>query len=300
MENHGFVHSDDGTRRMRVALVSVAASLAITAVKLITGILTNSLAMYSEAGHSAVDTLAVIITFIAIKKAVEPPDRDHPFGHAKFESIGALIQLAFLFGIGGLIVYNALRRLFVEPQPVEVGALAFAVMALSVGVEAWRTIALLRAARSTKSEALAASSMHFLTDFLDSFVVIFGLIMTAIGYPRADSFAALFVAGVILTLSIRLGRDVFNSLTDRAPEGIADDVRDVVMKVSDVRGVHDIRVRRAGPQLFTEMHVELDAAMPLAQTHDILDQIEATLRAKYPSMHVVTHPEPISDATLTA
>lgn len=295
MDNRGFIHPDDAAQRTSVAMVSVLASLAITLVKLVTAILTNSLAMYSEAGHSGVDTLAVLITFIAIKKSVEPPDRDHPFGHAKYESVGALIQLVFLFGIGGLVVYNALERLFVQPQPVEVGLLAFIVMGLSVAVEAWRTFALLRAARATKSEALAASSTHFLTDFLDSFVVIFGLIMTAIGYPRADSFAALFVAGVILMLSIRLGREVFHSLTDRAPDGIADEVRADVLQIVAVRGVHDIRVRRAGPQLFTEMHVELDASLPLGQTHDILDQIETKLHERYPTMHVVTHPEPVAD-----
>lgn len=298
MNEHDFVPDHDGTRRTRVALVSVAASLVITLVKLFTAMITNSMAMYSEAGHSAVDTLAVAITFVAIKMAVKPPDRDHPFGHAKFESVAAAIELAFLFCMGGLIAFHALERLFVDPQPVQIGVLAFSVMGISIAVEAWRTLAIMRAARKTKSEALAASFTHFLTDFLDSIVVIFGLIMTACGYAKADGIAALFVAGVILMLSLKLGRDVFNSLTDRAPDGVADDVRVLVLTVANVRGVHDIRVRKAGPQLFTEMHVELDASMPLGQTHDILDEIETLLIEKYPSMHVVTHPEPISDAKL--
>ncbi|MBI5059505.1 cation transporter [candidate division KSB1 bacterium] len=270
------------------------ASLVITLIKFGTAIVTNSLAMYSEAGHSLVDTLAVVITFAAIKKALEPPDPEHPFGHAKYESVGALAQLILLIGIGGLIVYNALERLFIRPEPVEIGPLVYGVMAVSIVVEGWRTVSLMRAARQTGSEALAASSTHFLTDFLDSFVVVFGLIMAGIGYPKADSIAALFVAGVVFMLSIRLGRDVFNSLVDRAPEGVAEDVERIVRGVHDVIGVHDIRVRRAGTQLFTEMHVDLDATMPLGDTHAILDLVEYELRNKYPTMHVVTHPEPVA------
>jgi cation diffusion facilitator family transporter len=283
-----------------VALVSVVASLVILLIKFGAAVVTNSLALYSEAGHSLVDTLAVMITFIAIKKALEPPDPEHPFGHAKFESLGALVQLIFLVLIGALIVYGALRRLFVHAEPVEIGALAFVVMGLSICVEGWRTFSLLRAARQTGSEALAASFTHFLTDFLDSFVVIFGLVMAALGYPKADSIAALFVAGVVFMLSIRLGRDVMNSLVDRAPEGLADEIERIVLGVRDVIGVHDIRVRKAGTQLFTEMHVDLDSQMPLGETHGILDRIESGLHARYPHMHVVTHPEPVQQPPLAA
>ncbi len=293
----GFFSSDDAERRTRIALVSVAASLALTGVKFVTAVVTNSLAMYSEAGHSAVDTLAVVITFVAIRKAVQPPDHDHLYGHAKYESIGAFVQLLFLVAVAGAVLVQAFRRMFVDPQPVEIGPLVFAVMGLSLVVEGWRTLALMRAARQTRSEALAASSTHFLTDFLDSFVVIFGLVMTSLGYPSADSIAAVFVAGVIIMLSLRIGRDVFNSLTDRAPAGIREEVEQIALRTESVIGVHDVRVRRAGPQLFTEMHVELSAEMKLGETHRILDLIEDSLCNRFPNMHVVTHPEPVEQPT---
>lgn len=278
--------------RTRVALVSVIASAVLVVAKLTVAKITNSLALYSEAGHSAVDTIAVLITFVAISQSLKPPDRDHLFGHAKYESIGALVQLVILFALAGLIVYHAFERLFVEAAPVEIGAAAFVVMGIAICVEAWRTLALLRAARKTRSEALAASSTHFLTDFLDSFVVIFGLLMTRLGYPKADSYAALFVAAVILWLCVRLTRDVIHSLTDRAPEGLAKDVEHLVLGVTDVIGVHDIRVRQAGPQYFTEMHVYLAPHLTLGQAHDVLDRIEETLLKRFPGMHIVTHPEP--------
>ncbi len=278
---------------MRVAFVSLLASFSLIVIKLTVAMMTNSLALYSEAGHSAVDSVAILITFLAIRQAVKPPDEDHQFGHAKYESVGALLQLIFLFILGSLIVYNALRRLFVEPADVQIGLAAFVVMGISISVEAWRTFALVRAARKTRSEALAASSTHFLTDFLDSIVVIFGLIMTSLGYHKADNFAALFVAVVILWLCFRLSRDVLHSLTDRAPVGVARDVEQIVCKVENVLGVHDIRVRQAGTQYFTEMHVDLAQHLPLEEVHDVLDRIELALREFYPTMHIVTHPEPV-------
>jgi cation diffusion facilitator family transporter len=273
-------------------VISILAAVGLIAIKLIAGVLTNSLALYSEAGHSAIDLMAAVVTYIAVKKGSKPPDREHHFGHAKYESVGALAQLVILVVLVGGIVYSAIQRLSVAPPELNIGWIAFVVMGISISIEGWRTFSLLHAARKTGSEALAANFTHFLSDFLDSFVVLFGLFMASLGYPKADSFAALFVAAVILSVAIRLGFQVFHSLTDRAPEGLAREVEGIVLAVKHVIGVHDIRIRQAGSQLFTEMHVELDHEFPLAKVHDILDEIEAALRHRYPAMHVSTHPEP--------
>ena len=238
--------------------------------------------------------MAALLTYVAVKKAAEPPDKEHHFGHAKYESVGALAQLVILLGLVAGIVYNAIHRLFIAPAALEIGWIAFAVMGVSICIEGWRTFSLLGAARKTGSEALAANFTHFLSDFLDSFVVIFGLIMAANGHPKADSIAALFVAAVIFSVAIRLGMQVFHSLTDRAPEGIAHEVEAIVVKIEHVIGVHDIRVRQAGSQFFTEMHVELDQEFPLAKVHEVLDEIESALRRSFPAMHVSTHPEPMA------
>lgn len=253
---------------------------------------TNSLALYSEAGHTAVDMVAALVTLIAVRLASRPPDKDHHFGHSKYESMAALGQLLFLYAAAAWVVYEALHRLAAD-VPAKVHALpALAIMGVALIVELWRAMAMARVARKSGSEALAASAVHFLSDVLDSVVVIIGLGAAALGYARADSYAALFVAAVILWLSVRLTRDVFFSLTDRAPAGMARRVEELVGAVTDVLSVHDVRIRQAGAQLFTEMHVDLDAALPLNRVHDVLDEIESTLREQFPNMHVVTHPEP--------
>jgi cation diffusion facilitator family transporter len=261
--------------------------------KLVAGYLTNSLAIYSEAGHSGVDLLAAMISFLAIWRAVQPPDSQHQFGHAKFESIGALIELSFLVVLGFAIIYNAQARLFADKHPeITVSATALLLVGFTICVDLWRTVTLYRAARRTGSEALSASAMHFLSDLLGTITVVFGLAMTALGHPHADSIAALIIAGLVLYLSFRLGRTVFSSLTDRAPAGMSGEVENLVLSVKHVISVHDIRIRQAGSQYFTEMHVELEPQISLGDAHDVLDRIEHQLMEHYPRMHVVTHPEP--------
>lgn len=270
----------------------MAAASALVLAKLCAGLLTRSLALLSEAGHSAVDLLAALVSYFAVRNAGRPPDGEHHFGHAKFESVGALFELSFLFALGAAIVYGAVRRLMLGAPQIIVTPPAVALIALTISVDVWRTVTLHRAAQRTGSEALAASAMHFLSDLLGTLMVVFGLVMNALGYPKADSFAALAIAALVWSLTVRMGRRVLSSLTDRAPSGIAHDVEDVVRSVRHVIGVHDIRVRQAGSQYFAEMHVDLEPNLPLGEAHDVLDRVEAELQARYPGMHVVTHPEP--------
>ena len=279
--------------------MSVIAAIALVLAKLMAGLMTNSLALISEAGHSVADLMAAIVTLIAVRNAAKPPDGEHHFGHAKYESVGALLEVSFLLLVSYLIINSAIGRLLHGSSAITLSPLALLLVAFSVSVDVWRTSALWRAARKTGSEALQASSFHFLSDLLGTSVVVFGLIMSAFGFRRADAVAALVIAGVIIVMSIKLGRRIFHSLTDRAPEGVARDVETVVCKIENVIGVHDIRVRQAGSQYFTEMHVEFASHLPLEEVHHILDVIEYSLRDHYPTMHIVTHPEPV-DVTPTS
>jgi len=277
--------------------VSIFAALGLIIAKLIAGYLTNSLALISEAAHSGADLAAAVVTYLAVRNASKPPDTEHHFGHAKYESVGALLEASFLVAVATAIVYSAVQRLVHGAPPITLSLTAALLVGASISVDVWRTLTLRRAAKQTGSEALEASSLHFLSDLLGTCVVVVGLVAAALGYPKADSIAALIIAGVILFLSVNLTKRLFHSLTDRAPAGIALDVERVVRQVPNVMGVHDIRIRQAGSQYFAEMHVDLALHLPLEEAHRVLDQIEADLRALYPSMHVVTHPEPVDTPT---
>ena len=286
------MHNPDVAYRLRAARISVIAAALMVIGKLVAGYLTNSLAILSDAGHSSVDMLAAIVSFVAILNAGKPPDPDHHYGHAKFESLGALVELIFLVGLGIAIVYNAIHRLSTSAEEVHLGVIGVSLVIASFSVDLWRTISLNIAAKRSGSEALSASATHFLADLLTTAVVIIGMIMTAFGEKKADSIAALFIAVIIAYLSIRLGKRVFSSLSDKAPAGLTAEIESLVHSLEHVIDVHDVRIRQAGPQLFAEMHVGLDPQLTLEEAHNVLDLIEETLREKYPTMHIVTHPEP--------
>ena len=176
----------------RVALGSIAASAGLTVAKAIVGVLTGSLAILSEAGHSLIDLAATVLTFIAVRVSGKPADAEHQYGHGKVESVTALAETAFLLLLAAVVIYEAAQRLFGEHvHAVEATAAAFAIIAASIVVDFFRARTLNRVAQKTSSQALEADALHFSSDMWSSIAVLIGLGGVALGYSRADAAAAL-------------------------------------------------------------------------------------------------------------
>src|SRR5262245_27501576 len=179
----------------RVALTSIAASGGLTLAKGAVGVLTGSLAILSEAAHSLIDFGATVMTYFAVRISSKPADEEHHYGHGKVESITALAETALLFVLSGVVIWEASQRLFGgHGHAVGATALAFIVIVASVVVDFFRARLLYRVAHATASEALEADALHFGSDMWSSIAVLVGLIGVAMGYPWADSAAALVVA----------------------------------------------------------------------------------------------------------
>ena len=161
--------------KQSVALSSVLAAAALTALKLVVGVLTGSLGILSEAAHSGLDFVAALVTYIFVRWADRPADKSHPFGHGKFEHLSAFIETALLLTTCLFISVEAVRRLFFRQVHVEPSIWAFAVMLVSIVVDIFRSRALARVARRYNSQALEADALHFSTDVYSSSVVVLGL-----------------------------------------------------------------------------------------------------------------------------
>jgi len=196
---------------------SVAASAGLTVAKLVAGLATGSLGLLSEAAHSLLDFGATTITFWAIHVSERPADSRHHYGHAKVESVAALIEsgLLFLTAIG--VVIEAVRRLLGHESAVAVTWWAFVLILLSIAVDFFRARSLKQVAERTSSAALEADALHFGSDMISSIAVLFGLALTALGYPRADAVAALLVSAFIVLAGWRLGVRTIDNLMDAAP-----------------------------------------------------------------------------------
>jgi cation diffusion facilitator family transporter len=276
----------------------------LTSIKIIVGVTTASLGILAEAAHSALDLVAALVTFLAVRVSTRPPDSTHLYGHAKVENLSALFEAVLLIVTCGWIVTEALRRLFFAEVPVEVTIWSYAVMLTSIAVDVSRSRVLARAARKYSSQALEADALHFQTDVWTSAVVILGLICVQAGgallarFPalrflrQADAVAALGVSILVVWTSLRLGRRTIDALLDRAPEGLEGRIAAAVVTVTGVRDCHQVRVRYSGPVLFVDLHVLVDGSQTLRQAHSVADEIETAIHQIAPGSDVTVHTEP--------
>jgi len=245
--------NSESMRREKRAVAgnSVLAALVITSLKIVVGIATGSLGILSEAAHSGLDLIAALMTFFSVRVSDKPADADHQYGHGKVENFSAFIETGLLLMTCVWIVYESIRRLFFHSVEIEPSVSAVLVMLLSIAVDAWRSRALGGIATKYDSQALEADALHFSTDIWSSGVVIVGLALVWVGRSyqvawlrRADPIAALFVAGVVVSVSWRLARRTIDALLDAAPSGVRSQILDRIGTVDGVLEVDRVVAQR--------------------------------------------------------
>ncbi len=287
-------HAEGRSKVQRAAFLSILAALFLTLVKLVVGVLDNSLGILSEAAHSGLDMVAAGITFIAVRRASKEPDMDHQYGHGKIENFAALVETIILWFTSIWIIYEAIRRiqLMEFPHPSIAGII---VMAMSILIDWERSRMLYRTAEEHGSQALEADALHFRTDMISSLVVLIGVCFVWLGLPIADPLAAIGVAIVIFIVSLNLGRRAFDILIDRAPPGLGEEIKKSCEEVPGVKECHRVRVRTSGPDMFIDLVVSIDEHVPISEAHLIADNIERSLEHLAPRVDAIVHMEPADD-----
>jgi cation diffusion facilitator family transporter len=285
----------------KAALGSIAASAGLTVAKTVIGLLTGSLAILSEAGHSLLDLSATVLTYFAVRISGKPADAEHQYGHGKIESVTALAETALLFVLTAIVVFEAVQRLIgAHAQAVEATAAAFAIIIASIAIDFFRARALKRVAEATGSEALEADALHFRSDMWSSIAVLIGLFGVALGHAWADAAAALVVAVFICIAGYRLGRRTIGTLTDTAPAGAREHVAAIARQVPGVVAVERVRVRPAGAVLFVELSVSISRTLPLDRVTSIKQQLARAIRADMPAteLTITTEPKALDSETV--
>jgi cation diffusion facilitator family transporter len=279
--------------QQRTALVSVAAAVVLVAVKLGAGLASGSLGLIAEALHSGTDLVAALLTLFAVRVAVRPPDREHPFGHGKAEHLAALAEAAFLGAASVFIAVQAVRRL-AEGSAGEVDAAWYtiAVLAVVIAIDITRATVSWRASKRYDSPALASNALHFASDLLGSVAVLVGLLAVRGGYPEGDAVAALVVAALVIVAAARLARGNVEVLMDRAPEAAAEAARQAIAREAPRVDLRRLRVREAAGAYFVDAVVGVRPDAGVGQGHAAADAVEAAVRHALPRADVVVHVEP--------
>jgi len=281
--------------RRRSALFSVAAALFLVALKLGTGLATDSIAFLAEAAHSATDLVAALLTLFAIRVALRPPDQDHPYGHGKAEHLAALGESAFLLVVALFIGYESMHRLTSGAgDDVEAAWWAFLVLAIVIVTDVARMVASGRSARRYGSPALAANAVHFASDLAGSLAVLVGTIFVATGTPAGDAVAGVFVALLVIVLALRLLWQSVQVLMDHTSTDAEERIRAALSNLREPLELRRIRVRHAAGRHFADLVVGVAPDKGVGQAHATADAIEDKVREALGNADIVVHVEPVT------
>jgi cation diffusion facilitator family transporter len=279
------------------ATLSIASNSTLIALKLAAGAITGSIALITEAIHSGIDLVASVIALISVRRADEPPDREHPYGHEKVENLAAAIEGMLILVGAGVIVYEATRRLVsgaeLESLGVGIAVIAFSCVA-NIAVSAF----LYRRARALESPALEGDAAHLSTDALTSFGVLVGLLLVEItGEAAFDAIAALCVAVAIVFSGLRILTRSGRVLVDEAPA--PDELDRIEAAIAserrhhpEIAGYHKLRARRAGARRFIDLHLQFAAGTTLEHAHTVAHHVRGAIEREIRNADVLIHVEP--------
>lgn len=287
--------NDGNARLMRSATyAAVGVALILIAIKLFAYFATNSVAMLSTLVDSLLDLVASFINLVAVRHSLVPADRDHRFGHGKAEALAGLFQSAIITGSSVFLLFQAGERLL-NPKPLAAESVGIIVMVVSIGLTVGLVVYQRFVIRRTRSVAISADSLHYVGDVLINGGVIAALILSSyFQWHYADGVFGILIALVLIYSAWQIMRASFADLMD---EELGDEDREtikaIVLKQPGVLGIHDLRTRRSGQQVFMQMHIDMDGRISLRDAHTISDAVEARLMAEYPEAEPIIHQDPI-------
>jgi len=272
--------------------LSVAVNSVLFAVKLVVGLMLNSIAIIADAVHTFSDTLTSAIVIISFRISGKPADEDHPYGHGRAEYIATLVIAVLLFVTGIEFIRSGIERLL-DPVTFEMSWPMLVIIGLTVLVKEALGQVSKQMGEMIDSRALEADFWHHRSDAISSLVVLAAMVATPLGFPWMDAAAAILVSFFLFYTGYDLARDAADSLLGQAPDAeFVKIIRDTAGRVPGVLGAHDIVVHSYGQNRFVGMHIEIDAEVPPMEAHDITDRVENLIHREL-GAHCTVHYDPI-------
>ena len=285
--------------KRRVALNSMAAAAVMTVLKLAAGLMSGSLGVLSDAAHSALDLVAVTLTFFSVQVSDKPADEDHTYGHGKIENLSAFLETGLMAISCAWIVWEAMQRVFTHTMELHHSVWPVLVLVTSIAVDYWRSRRLSAVAKRTGSPALATDAFHFASDIWSTLAVLVGLGASWIGAHMhigwlryADPFAAVVVSLMILRMTLHLGRETVAVLMDEVPAEIRHRLVTEVGAVKGVLAVEQARVRQSGAGYFVDLTLALPRRYTFEHTGELVRAATEAVHRALPTADVVIHTVP--------
>jgi len=291
MGSDTLVHKEYTSQVRRVLVFTLILNLVVALAKILYGYFTNSIAMTSDGFHSLFDGISNVVGLVGIWIASHPPDKRHPYGHKKFETLFTIIIAFMIFAT----CFQILRKVyfsFTEVHRTIVNSTSFIIILLTMGVNVFVMIYESRKGKQLGSEFLIADAMHTKSDLFASVAVVVSLILTKAGYYYADT-----IVGIIITFFIaQIGYKILKEASDVLVDSVCIDtstIEFVVNKVDGVKGCHEIRTRGSVNAICLDLHVLVDDKLPTEKAHEVAERVEERLKKEFPSViDIIVHIEP--------
>ena len=270
---------------LKVTLLGLAANLILALAKGFIGIIANSSALIADAGHSVSDLLSDGITLWAVRMSGIPKDKNHPYGHGKFETVGTfIISLLLLFtGIG--IAGHVFNRMDATVVP---GTIALWMAGIAIIVKEALFHVTRMVGRRTGSRVLMANAWHHRSDAISSVAALLGIAGAQLGIPLMDPIAGMLVAGLIIKTGIDIGYESIRELTDETvEEDVISELGKIMSGIEGVDHYHEMRARRMGPHLLVDLHIQVDSMMSISAAHQVAERVRLEILEKLPAVNEV-------------
>jgi cation diffusion facilitator family transporter len=291
--SHGLPPRETAALTRRVTIYSVATAAVLVAIKLVVWLLSGSVALLASLADSGLDLLASLGTFFAVRYAVEPPDREHRFGHGKAEAFASLVQAGLVFASAALIAREAIGDI-VRPHPIADEGWAIAAMIASTVLTALLITAQGQVLKKTASVAVSGDRAHYAADLASNLIALAGIGATALlGENRLDAAAALIIAAILLWGAVGVFREASAQLMDRElPDADRAQIVGLVTQDARLTDVHQLRTRASGPYVHMQMHVDLDPELSLESAHEVIVAAEKRILSVFPQADIIIHADP--------
>ncbi|MDG1176845.1 MAG: cation diffusion facilitator family transporter [SAR324 cluster bacterium] len=270
---------------LKVTLLGLAANLILALAKGFIGIIANSSALIADAGHSVSDLLSDGITLWAVRMSGIPKDKNHPYGHGKFETVGTfIISLLLLFtGIG--VAGHVFNRMDATVVP---GTIALWMAGIAIIVKEALFHVTRMVGRRTGSRVLMANAWHHRSDAISSVAALLGIAGAQLGIPLMDPIAGMLVAGLIIKTGIDIGYESIRELTDETvEEDVISELGKIMSGIEGVDHYHEMRARRMGPHLLVDLHIQVDSMMSISAAHQVAERVRLEILEKLPAVNEV-------------
>ncbi len=283
---------------MRVSCNSIVGNVILTVFKLFAGVFAQSAAMISDAIHSLSDVFSTIIVMIGVKLANQKADKEHPYGHERFECVAAIVLAAVLFATGAGIGWSGVQKVMAGSYGglAIPGLLALVAAVTSIIVKEamyWYTR---RAAKKIDSSALMADAWHHRSDALSSIGSFLGILGARLGFPILDPLACIVICLFILKAAVDIFRDAVGKMTDKAcDEQTSAKMREIILSQESVEGIDRMKTRLFGDKIYVDVEIRADGSVTLEQAHDTAQCVHDEIEKQFPKVkHCMVHVNPVA------